>query len=165
LCYFSFLHVVAFFFALKYKVLHCWFFSRWCYSYVAICWRILYYPPPFPLVGVGSHWELTTHGFFPLYLFLFILFYFLLMSFVHMFWLFLFLVCDARLVMVCFGDKCKPFEKYFLQFCRVWRKCDEIDKEKTKHSLQQLQIQRGKWCPHSRNALCWSFYCVNQPQK
>jgi hypothetical protein len=28
-----------------------------------------------------------------------------------------FLVCGARLVINCFGNKHKPFEKYFLQFC------------------------------------------------
>jgi len=27
--------------------------------------------------------------------------------------------------------------------------------------LQQLHVQRKMWKGHNRNALCWSFYCVN----
>jgi hypothetical protein len=45
---------------------------------------------------------------------------------------------------------------------RVLRKFDE---EKTKKILQQLQIQRKKWRPHNRNALCWSLNCVNDNLK
>ncbi len=52
-----------------------------------------------------------------------------------------------------------------IEISRVLRKCDEIDKEKTKHILEQLQIQRRKWCPRNRNALCWSFYCINDTSK
>jgi hypothetical protein len=52
-----------------------------------------------------------------------------------------------------------------IEISRVSRKCDEIDKENMKHILQQLQIQRRKWCPHNRNALCWSFYCVIDTSK
>ncbi len=31
--------------------------------------------------------------------------------------------------------------------------------------MQQLQTQRKKWRPHNKNALCWSFYCVNDNLK
>jgi hypothetical protein len=44
----------------------------------------------------------------------------------------------------------------------VSRECDE---EKSKHILQELQIQRKKWRPHNRNAICWSFYSVNDNSK
>jgi hypothetical protein len=52
-----------------------------------------------------------------------------------------------------------------IEINRVSRKCDKIDKEKMKHILQQLQIQRGKWCLHNKNALCWSFYFVDDTSK
>jgi hypothetical protein len=44
----------------------------------------------------------------------------------------------------------------------VSRECDE---EKSKHILQKLQIQRKKWLPYNKNALCWSFYCINDNSK
>ncbi len=34
-------------------------------------------------------------------------------------------------------------------------------KEKLKEILKILHFQRKKWKEDSRNALCWSFYCVN----
>jgi hypothetical protein len=34
-------------------------------------------------------------------------------------------------------------------------------KEKIKESLKILHFERKKWREDSRNALCWSFYCVN----
>jgi hypothetical protein len=36
----------------------------------------------------------------------------------------------------------------------------EFDEKKIKQILQQLQTQRKKWCPHNRNAFCWSFYYI-----
>ncbi len=41
----------------------------------------------------------------------------------------------------------------------------ESDEEKNKQILQQLQTQRKKWHHDNRNALCWSFYCVNDNLK
>jgi hypothetical protein len=34
-------------------------------------------------------------------------------------------------------------------------------KEKIKENLKNLHFQRKTWQKDSRNALCWSFYCVN----
>ncbi len=48
---------------------------------------------------------------------------------------------------------------------KVSKKCEKINKEKIKHILEQLQIQRKKWRPHNRNVLCWSFYYVNDNLK
>ncbi len=39
----------------------------------------------------------------------------------------------------------------------VWQ--DEI--EITKLQSEKLMNQRKKWKGHNKNALCWSFYCVN----
>jgi len=33
--------------------------------------------------------------------------------------------------------------------------------KKMKKILEKLHLQRRKWKNDSRNALCWSFYCVN----
>ncbi len=44
---------------------------------------------------------------------------------------------------------------------KVSKECEKINKKNIKHILEQLQIQRKKWCPRNRNALCWSFYYVN----
>jgi hypothetical protein len=52
-----------------------------------------------------------------------------------------------------------------IEISRVSRECDETDKENNKHILQQMQIQREKWCPHNRNAFFWYFYCVNDTSK
>jgi len=30
-----------------------------------------------------------------------------------------------------------------------------------KQNMKKLHLQRRKWKHDSRNALCWSFYCVN----
>ncbi len=48
---------------------------------------------------------------------------------------------------------------------KVSKECEKINKKNIKHILEQLQIQRKKWCPHNRNALCWSFYYVNDNLK
>jgi hypothetical protein len=57
---------------------------------------------------------LTTRIFF-LYFFSFLLF-FILMSFVRMFWFFLFLVCDARLIMIVLETNVNPLKNIFYNF-------------------------------------------------
>ncbi len=47
----------------------------------------------------------------------------------------------------------------------VNRVSKKFDEEKIKQILQQLQIQRKKKCLDNRNAICWSFYCVNDNSK
>jgi len=41
-----------------------------------------------------------------------------------------------------------------IEISRVSRLCEETNEEKTKHILEQLQIQRKKWHFHNKNALC-----------
>ncbi len=48
------------------------------------------------------------------------------------------------------------------QVCKP-KKSVNVDegKEKIKEILKTLHFQRKKWREDGRNALCWSFYCVN----
>jgi hypothetical protein len=89
-------------------------FSSYC-PCVVICQKSLYYPPPFLFTGWEQLRVDNSANFFPSYIFF--------TSFVFssclliLFSFFLNLVCGARLVINYFGNKHKPFEKYFLQFC------------------------------------------------